>query len=63
MAAAPIARGVSRAGRELPFRGPQRQPTEPRPSPIPEDWGDGDEALGDLIEAARSLIDAIAEEN
>ena len=52
-----------RAGRELPFRAPQRRLPEPRPSPIPEDWGNGDEALGDLIEAARSLIDAIADEN
>jgi len=52
-----------RGGRELPYRAPQRRLPEQRPSPIPEEWGNGDEALGDLIEAARSLIESIAEEN
>ena len=52
-----------RAGRQLPYRAPQRRLPEPRPSPIPEDWGNGEQALSELIEAARSLIDAIGEEN
>ena len=43
----------------LPYRPPQPQPrqAEPRPSPIPDDWTNGGEAIGEIIDAARELIE------
>jgi len=45
----------------LPYEPPERRRAEPRPSPIPEDWSDQSEAIGDIVNAARELIEALVE--
>ncbi|MDQ3145295.1 MAG: transglycosylase domain-containing protein [Pseudomonadota bacterium] len=49
-----------RAGPALPYRAPQPRRPEPSQSPIPEGWGD--DAIGELFDAARELIDSLAQE-
>lgn len=48
-------------GPVLPWRAPQRRLPAPSQSPIPEDWSDGDRAVGELIKAARDLIESLSE--
>ena len=49
------------SGPRLPWRAPLPAPPAPRQSPIPEQWQD--DAIGELIGAARELIESIANEN
>ncbi len=43
----------------LPYRAPRRVPA-PRPSPIPEQWSEGDEAIEEVIDAAWQLIEDLS---
>ena len=45
----------------LPYRPPQPRLPEPRHSPIPRDWSDESRAIEGMIEAARELIESLAE--
>jgi penicillin-binding protein 1A len=44
----------------LPYQPPQRRLPPPRRSPIPQEWEDNGRAIEEIVEAARDLIDSLA---
>jgi penicillin-binding protein 1A len=45
----------------LPYNPPQPRRIEPRPSPIPDDWTDQSQAIEEMVDAARELIESLGD--